>query len=113
RSRGRRARSAHRRARRSPRRSQRVQASSGGARCAGVAEGVRQGPPAADHEPLARVGIVRDRRFAAEGALVFAALLFGTTFPLVHDALDQVTPMAYLVLRFTVAVVALGPFAIV
>jgi len=35
---------------------------------------------------------VRPRRFAAEGALVVAAFLFGTTFPLVHDALEDVTP---------------------
>ena len=52
------------------------------------------------------------RRFAAEGALVAAAFFFGVTFPLVHDALEDVTPFAYLVLRFGVAVLALGPFAI-
>ena len=52
------------------------------------------------------------RRFAAEGALVAAAFFFGITFPLVHNALDDVTPFAYLVLRFGVALIALGPFAI-
>ena len=52
------------------------------------------------------------RRFAAEGALVVAAFLFGTTFPLVHDALKDVTPFAYLVLRFVTAVLVLAPFAI-
>ena len=52
------------------------------------------------------------RRFAAEGALVAAAFLFGVTFPLVHNALDDVTPFAYLVLRFVVALLVLGPFAI-
>jgi drug/metabolite transporter (DMT)-like permease len=52
------------------------------------------------------------RRFAAEGALVAAAFFFGITFPLVHNALDDVTPFAYLVLRFVVALIALGPFAI-
>jgi drug/metabolite transporter (DMT)-like permease len=31
---------------------------------------------------------------------------------LVHNALDDVTPFAYLVLRFVVALIALGPFAI-
>ena len=41
------------------------------------------------------------RRFAAEGALVVAAFFFGVTFPLVHDALEDVTPFAYLVLRFS------------
>jgi drug/metabolite transporter (DMT)-like permease len=53
------------------------------------------------------------KNFAAEGALVLAALLFGATFPLVHDALHDIEPFAYLVLRFSVAVVALGPFAVV
>lgn len=53
------------------------------------------------------------RRFAAEGALVAAAFLFGTTFPLVHDALEDVTPFGYLVLRFAIAVLVLAPFAIV
>jgi drug/metabolite transporter (DMT)-like permease len=51
-------------------------------------------------------------RFAAEGALLLAAALFGVTFPLVADAVDDVTPFAYLLLRFVVAVLALGPFAI-
>lgn len=53
------------------------------------------------------------RRFAAEGALVAAAFLFGTTFPLVQDALEDVTPFAYLVLRFSIAVLVLAPFAVV
>jgi drug/metabolite transporter (DMT)-like permease len=53
------------------------------------------------------------RRFAAEGALIVAALLFGVTFPLVHDALQDVTPFAYLLVRFAIAVVALAPFAFV
>jgi drug/metabolite transporter (DMT)-like permease len=53
------------------------------------------------------------RRYSAEGALVLAALLFGVTFPLVADALDDVTPFAYLLVRFAVAFVALVPFAIV
>jgi drug/metabolite transporter (DMT)-like permease len=52
------------------------------------------------------------RRYAAEGALVLAAFFFGVTFPLVHDALGDIEPFAYLVLRFGIAVVALGPFAI-
>lgn len=55
---------------------------------------------------------MNQRRFAAEGALVAAAFLFGTTFPLVHDALEDVTPFAYLVLRFTIAVLVLVPFAV-
>jgi drug/metabolite transporter (DMT)-like permease len=51
------------------------------------------------------------KRYSAEGAIVLAALLFGITFPLVHDALKDVTPFAYLVLRFAIALLALGPFA--
>jgi drug/metabolite transporter (DMT)-like permease len=54
-----------------------------------------------------------DSRFAAEGALVLAALLFGVTFPLVGNALDSIEPFAYLLIRFGVAVLALAPFAIV
>ena len=52
------------------------------------------------------------RRFAAEGALVLAALAYGVTFPLVHDALADIEPFAYLVLRFSIAAVALAPFAL-
>lgn len=52
------------------------------------------------------------RRYSAEGALVLAAFFFGVTFPLVHDALEDVTPFAYLLLRFSIAVLALAPFAI-
>jgi drug/metabolite transporter (DMT)-like permease len=51
------------------------------------------------------------RRYAAEGSLVLAAFFFGITFPLVANALDDVTPFAYLLLRFTIAVIALAPFA--
>jgi len=53
------------------------------------------------------------RRFAPEGALVLAAFFFGITFPLVHDALADVEPFAYLLLRFSIAVLVLGPFAII
>ena len=48
-------------------RPQRVQASPGAARRAGVAEGVRQGPPAPDHQPLARLA-ASQRRDGAEPA---------------------------------------------
>ena len=48
----------------------------------------------------------------AEGALVIAALFYGITFPLVRDALHDITPFAYLVGRFTVATVCVAPFAI-
>jgi drug/metabolite transporter (DMT)-like permease len=38
-------------------------------------------------------------------------MFFGVTFPLVHDALADVEPFAYLLLRFAIAIVALAPFA--
>jgi drug/metabolite transporter (DMT)-like permease len=53
------------------------------------------------------------RRYLPEGALVLAAFFFGVTFPLVHEALDDIEPFAYLLLRFAIAVVVLAPFAIV
>lgn len=52
------------------------------------------------------------RRFAAEAALIGAALLYGVTFPLVHDALDDITPFAYLVGRFGIATLLLAPVTI-
>jgi drug/metabolite transporter (DMT)-like permease len=51
-------------------------------------------------------------RFRAEGALVVAALLYGITFPLVKDALDDITPFAYLVGRFAIATVVVAPSVI-
>ena len=52
------------------------------------------------------------RRFAAEAALVGAALLYGITFPLVHDALDDITPFAFLLGRFGIATLLLMPAAV-
>jgi drug/metabolite transporter (DMT)-like permease len=49
------------------------------------------------------------RRYVADAALLGAALLYGVTFPLVHDALDDVTPFAYLVGRFGIATLLLLP----
>jgi drug/metabolite transporter (DMT)-like permease len=54
---------------------------------------------------------MRNARFAGEGALVLAALFYGVTFPLVHDALDDITPFAYLVGRFGLALVVVLPSA--
>jgi drug/metabolite transporter (DMT)-like permease len=51
-------------------------------------------------------------RFAAEAALVVAALLYGITFPLVHDALDDITPFAYIAGRFGIAVLFVLPSAV-
>ena len=53
-----------------------------------------------------------NRRFAAEAALLAAALLYGVTFPLVHDALVDITPFAYLLGRFGIATLMLAPFAL-
>jgi drug/metabolite transporter (DMT)-like permease len=52
------------------------------------------------------------RRYVAEAALIGAALLYGVTFPLVHDALDDITPFAYLVGRFGIATLLLAPVTI-
>jgi len=52
------------------------------------------------------------KRYLAEGALVGAALFYGVTFPLVHDALDDITPFAYLVGRFGIATLLLAPATI-
>jgi drug/metabolite transporter (DMT)-like permease len=48
-------------------------------------------------------------RIRAEAALVVAALLYGVTFPLVKDALDDITPFAYLVGRFSIATLLVAP----
>jgi drug/metabolite transporter (DMT)-like permease len=53
------------------------------------------------------------KRYAAEGALALAAFFFGVTFPLVHDALGDIEPFAYLTLRFAIAVVVIAPFAVI
>ena len=94
-----------------PRRPQRVQAPAGAARaCAcrrrrsartAACRSPTAGP--ADRPTLACRGSGRRR------ALVVAALLYGITFPLVKDALDDITPFAYLVGRFTVATLILAP----
>ena len=53
------------------------------------------------------------RRYAAEGALVVAAFFYGVTFPLVHDALEDITPFAYLVGCASASrSSALAPFAV-
>ncbi len=53
-----------------------------------------------------------NRRFLAEAALIGAALFYGITFPLVHDALDDITPFAYLVGRFGIATLLLAPVTV-
>jgi len=47
-------------------------------------------------------------RFVAEGGLALVALLWGATFVLVKDALNDVSTVLFLAIRFTAATVALG-----
>ncbi len=54
----------------------------------------------------------RALNYAGEGALVLAALFYGVTFPLVKDALDDITPFAYLVGRFGIALLVIAPIAV-
>ena len=84
-------------ARRRAGRPHRVQAPPGAARRAGVAEGVRQGPAPADHQPLAwlsgGLGVTACdpsgvARALPELALARRRFLYGSTFMLVQDALD-------------------------
>lgn len=46
-----------------------------------------------------------------EAALVVAAACFGATFVLVKDALHDVSPAGFIVLRFSIGTAALAPFA--
>jgi len=50
------------------------------------------------------------RPYLPELALALASALYGSTFLLVQDALDDVTPSAFNVLRFGIAAIALLPF---
>jgi drug/metabolite transporter (DMT)-like permease len=52
------------------------------------------------------------RRFLPEAALIAATLAYGSTFKLVQDALDDVTPVGFILLRFATGAVVLIPFAI-
>ncbi len=45
---------------------------------------------------------------APEGAVVLAAFFFGSTFILVKDALEDISPLGYLVVRFSVGALALA-----
>lgn len=47
-----------------------------------------------------------------DAALLGAAFFYGTTFVVVQDAVDKAAPSAFLAARFTVAAVALAPFAL-
>lgn len=49
-----------------------------------------------------------NRRLKADLALVFNTLIWGSTFPLVKSALRDVSPLLFLVIRFSIATLALG-----
>jgi drug/metabolite transporter (DMT)-like permease len=52
------------------------------------------------------------RPLLPELALIAATIAYGSTFKLVQNALLDVTPVGYMLLRFGVAALALAPFAI-
>jgi drug/metabolite transporter (DMT)-like permease len=52
------------------------------------------------------------RPLLPELALIAATIAYGSTFKLVQNALLDVTPVGYMLLRFGVATLALAPFAI-
>jgi drug/metabolite transporter (DMT)-like permease len=51
------------------------------------------------------------RRFVPEAALIAATIAYGATFKIVQNALDDVTPVGFILLRFTVGAIVLAPFA--
>lgn len=72
---------------------------------------MRAGLPEARHtEGVPPRPAVR-RPGAPDLALVGAALCFGGTFLVVQDAVEEVEPMAFLAVRFTIGALALWPFA--
>jgi drug/metabolite transporter (DMT)-like permease len=52
------------------------------------------------------------RPLLPELALILATIAFGSTFKLVQNALEDVTPVGFLLLRHGVAALALAPFAV-
>lgn len=51
------------------------------------------------------------RSFTPELALIAATIAYGATFVIVQNALDHVTPVGFILLRFTVGTLALAPIA--
>jgi drug/metabolite transporter (DMT)-like permease len=52
------------------------------------------------------------RPLAPELAIVAATIAYGSTFKIVQDALDHVTPVGFILLRFAIGAIALAPFAV-
>ena len=69
--------------------------------------GACRSPTAGPAEVVGRL-----RAYLPELALALASALYGSTFVLVQDALDDVTPSAFNVLRFGVAALALLPLVV-
>ena len=52
------------------------------------------------------------RPLLPELALITATIMYGATFKIVQDALEHVTPVGFILLRFIVGTIALVPFAL-
>jgi drug/metabolite transporter (DMT)-like permease len=52
------------------------------------------------------------RPLLPELALIAATVAYGTTFVIVQDALDHVTPVGFILLRFTIGTIVLAPIAL-
>jgi drug/metabolite transporter (DMT)-like permease len=64
---------------------------------------------------LARVARRESRapaRFLPEAALIAATIAYGATFKIVQNALEDVTPVGFILLRFSVGALVLIPFAL-
>ena len=57
---------------------------------------------------LVQEGASRRRQLLADGALAGITLVWGTSFVLVRDVMEQVSPMLWLAVRFGMAAVALA-----
>ncbi len=55
---------------------------------------------------------VGSRRYLPELALIASTIAYGATFVVVQNALDDVTPAGFILLRFTIGTIALAPFAL-
>ena len=109
-------------ARRAHGRSQRVQAAAGAARCARARArrsariAVRRSPTAgpADASLSTDPADVRGTRrpLLPELALIAATIAYGSTFVIVQHALEHVTPVGFILLRFTIGTIVLAPIAL-
>jgi drug/metabolite transporter (DMT)-like permease len=52
------------------------------------------------------------RPLLPELALIAATIAYGTTFVIVQDALDHVTPVGFILLRFSIGTIVLAPIAL-